>query len=42
MNNALLALAGAIVAVTGTLLAPILSQRVLARVHAMTVTPAGA
>ncbi|MFD7394623.1 hypothetical protein [Streptomyces virginiae] len=42
MNNALLALAGAIVAVTGTLLAPILSQRVLARGHAMTVTPAGA
>ncbi|MGW6841091.1 hypothetical protein [Streptomyces sp. NPDC054958] len=33
MNNALLALAGAIVAVTGTLLAPILSQRVLARVQ---------
>ncbi|MFB7252856.1 hypothetical protein [Streptomyces nojiriensis] len=33
MDNALLALAGAIVAVTGTLLAPILSQRVLARVQ---------
>ncbi|MFD8633884.1 hypothetical protein [Streptomyces sp. NPDC059533] len=34
MENALLALAGAVVAVTGTLLAPILSQRVLGRVQA--------
>ncbi len=34
MDNALLALAGAVVAVTGTLLAPILSQRVLGRVQA--------
>lgn len=33
MENALLALAGAVVAVTGTLLAPILSQRVLGRVQ---------
>ncbi|MEV7522469.1 hypothetical protein [Streptomyces sp. NPDC091371] len=33
MDNALLALAGAVVAVTGTLLAPILSQRVLGRVQ---------
>ncbi|MFE2167476.1 hypothetical protein ACFXB3_20825 [Streptomyces sp. NPDC059447] len=34
MENALLALAGAVVAVTGTLLAPILSQRMLGRVQA--------
>ncbi|MFD6972027.1 hypothetical protein [Streptomyces sp. NPDC059949] len=34
VDNALLALAGAVVAVTGTLLAPILSQRVLGRVQA--------
>ncbi|MET8754600.1 hypothetical protein ABZW32_31565 [Streptomyces sp. NPDC004667] len=34
MDNALLALASAIVAVTGTLLAPVLSQRITARVQA--------